>query len=261
MNPKPKTQNLKPETRNPKPETTLSVVILAAGKGTRMESELPKVLHLLRGEPLVQHVINTAQKLNPAKIALVVGYKAQMVKDAVGKDVLYVEQKEQLGTGHAVAQAETALKGQQGNVLVLYGDMPLLTEKTLKNLVELQAQNSGPLSMLTVVADNPRGFGRIARDDRNQVVAIVEEVDCSPKQLAIKELNVGVYCFQADWLWDNLKKIEVSPKGEYYLTDLVKIAAQQGHTINALTSRNLLETMGVNTLAHLAEAETALAEG
>ncbi len=238
--------------------TSLAVIILAAGKGTRMKSDLPKVLHPLQGKPLVQHVINTAQKLNPAKITLVVGYKAQLVKDAIGSSVLYAKQTEQLGTGHAVAQAETALKGHRGNILALYGDMPLLTENTLRQLVKLQAQNSGPITMLTVIADNPRGFGRIVRDEQNQVIAIVEEAVCTPEQLAIKELNAGVYCFQADWLWSNLPNIKVSPKGEYYLTDLVEIAVQQGHSINALVSHNLQETMGINTLEHLAEAEAAL---
>ncbi len=112
--------------------------------------------------------------------------------------------------------------------------------------------------MLTIIADNPRGFGRIARDNDNQVIAIVEEADCTPEQLAIKELNVGVYCFQADWLWENLKKIKISSKGEYYLTDLVDIAVRQGRKIRVVTSTDLLETMGVNTVEHLAEAETTL---
>ncbi len=238
--------------------TNLAVIILAAGKGTRMKSDLPKVLHLLQGKPLVQHVINMAQKLNPAKIVLVVGYRAQQVKNAIGSSALYVEQSQQLGTGHAVAQAETALKGHRGNVLVLYGDMPLLTANTLQHLLTLHAQNPAPLTMLTVIADNPHGFGRIVRDEQNQVIAIVEEVDCTPEQLAIRELNAGVYCFQADWLWNNLPNIKVSPKGEYYLTDLVAMAVEQGRPINALTSHNLQETMGVNTPEHLAEAEAAL---
>jgi len=139
--------------------------------------------------------------------------------------------------------------------------MPLLTRQTLQELVDLQADNPGPITMLTVVADNPRGFGRIVRDDNNQVIAIVEEADCAPEQLAIKELNVGVYCFQADWLWENLQKIEVSPKGEYYLTDLVNIAVRQGRKVRAVISTDLIETMGVNSLEHLAEAETALERG
>ncbi|OQY36190.1 MAG: hypothetical protein B6243_03805 [Anaerolineaceae bacterium 4572_5.2] len=247
----------KPETRNQKPGA-LAVIILAAGKGTRMKSDLPKVLHPLRGKPLVQRVINTARKLNPAEIALVVGYRAKMVKDAIGDSVLYAKQTEQLGTGHAVTQAETALKGHRGDALVLYGDMPLLTERSLGQLVEMQAENSGPITMLTVIADNPRGFGRIVRDEQNQVIAIVEEAVCSPEQLAIKELNVGVYCFQTDWLWNNLPNIKASPKGEYYLTDLVEIAVQQGRKVRAVTSADLLETMGINTLEHLAEAEAAL---
>jgi len=241
--------------------TNLAVIILAAGKGTRMNSDLPKVLHQLKGQPLVQHVINTAEQLKPAKIALVVGYKADLTKNAIGEGFLYAEQKEQLGTGHAVAQAASALKDHRGDILVLYGDMPLLARQTLQELVDLQADNPGPITMLTVIADNSRGFGRIARDENDDVIAIVEEADCAPEQLAIKELNVGVYCFQADWLWENLQKIEVSPKGEYYLTDLVNIAARQGRKVRAVISTDLIETMGVNSLEHLAEAETALERG
>lgn len=237
---------------------SIAVVILAAGKGTRMKSDLPKVLHCLDGRPLIEHVLQTARQLEPSEIVLVIGHQAGLVRQTVGSSVLYAEQTEQLGTGHAVAQAEPLLKNHQGQVLILYGDMPLLTLATLRKLIDLQAENSGPLAMLTVIAEDPRGFGRIARDETGAVVAIVEEADCTPKQLAIKELNVGVYCIRADWLWSNLTKIEVSPKGEYYLTDLVAIAVGQRHHIKAVTTTDLAETLGINTEAHLAEAEAVL---
>jgi bifunctional UDP-N-acetylglucosamine pyrophosphorylase/glucosamine-1-phosphate N-acetyltransferase len=238
--------------------TPLAVVILAAGKGTRMKSDLPKVLHRLATRPLIDHVIHTAQKLKPTQIVLVIGHEADLVRQTIGDGVRYTEQRQQLGTGHAVAQAETLLRDHPGNVLILYGDMPLLTEATMQQLIDLQAGNPGPLSMLTVIADNPRGFGRILRDDDGTVLAIVEEADCTPEQLKIKELNVGVYCIEAGWLWSNLARIEMSPKGEYYLTDLVAIAARQGHKVGVITTSDLVETMGINTPQHLAEAETAL---
>ena len=242
----------------PEPTSSLAIIILAAGKGVRMQSDLPKVLHLLDGRPLVQHVIQTSRQLDPTKIVMVVGHRADLTRQIIGHSVLYVEQAEQLGTGHAVAQAETLLGDHRGNILILYGDMPLLTSSTLRKLVDLQADNPGPLTMLTVTADNPRGFGRILRDETGAVIAIVEEADCTAAQLAIKELNVGVYCIEAGWLWSNLANIQVSPKGEYYLTDLVAIAVQQGRQIWVVTTTDLVETLGINTKSHLTEAEAAL---
>ncbi len=236
----------------------LSVIILAAGKGTRMQSDLPKVLHRLGGKPLVQHVIDTVRTLNPAEIVLVVGHRAELVREKIGGGVRYALQAEQLGTGHAVMQAKDALEHRRGDVLILYGDMPLISAATLEKLVAAQAANPHPLTMLTVTADNPRGFGRIVRDSAGNVIAIVEEADCTPEQLAITELNTGVYCIRAGWLWDTLPKITLSPKGEYYLTDLVALAVADGHTVRALTTDNLSETMGINTPQHLAEAEQQL---
>ncbi len=235
-----------------------AVIILAAGKGTRMKSDLPKVLHLLDGKPLVQHVIDTVQTLAPAEIVLVVGHRAELVRETIGGGVKYVLQAEQLGTGHAVTQAADALSNHRGDVLILYGDMPLISPATLERLAAAQAENPHPLTMLTVTADNPRGFGRIVRDSAGNVIAIVEEADCTPEQLAINELNTGVYCISADWLWQTLPKITLSAKGEYYLTDLVALAVADGHTVRALTTGNLIETMGINTPQHLAEAENQL---
>lgn len=238
--------------------TNLAVIILAAGKGTRMKSNLPKVLHRLDGKPLVQHVIDTVRTLNPTDIVLVVGHRAELVREKIGDGVRYVLQSEQLGTGHAVMQAKDALGNRRGDVLILYGDMPLLTATTLEKLVAAQTANPHPLTMLTVTANNPRGFGRIVRDSAGNVIAIVEEADCTPEQLAITELNTGVYCIRAGWLWDALPKITLSPKGEYYLTDLVALAVADGHTVCALSTDNLSETMGINTPQHLIEAAMVL---
>ena len=140
----------------------------------------------------------------------------------------------------------------------LPADLPLLTPETLNALVDGQKNNSGPMSMLTVMAEDPRGFGRILRDRDGSVQAIVEEAQATPEQQAIRELNVGAYCIRADWLWDALSRIELSPKGEYYLTDLVGIAVQDGETVQAITLEDATETIGINTRVHLADAETAM---
>lgn len=236
----------------------ITTVLLAAGKGTRMHSKYPKVLHPLAGKPLLWHCLENIKTFTDEPPVVVVGHGYEAVQQAVEREARYVIQEDQLGTGHAVLQAESLLKGKSDLVLVVQGDMPLLSGETLDQLVETQKKNKGPLSLLTVIADDPRGFGRIIRDDDNWVTAIVEEVDCTPEQLAINELNVGAYCFQADWLWENLKNIPVSSKEEYFLTDAVGLANQAGLPVQALILENPVEGMGINTRLHLAEAETIL---
>jgi bifunctional UDP-N-acetylglucosamine pyrophosphorylase/glucosamine-1-phosphate N-acetyltransferase len=151
------------------------------------------------------------------------------------------------------------LEGKSDYVIVTYADMPLLRGQVFQQLVETQKKNSGPISMLTVVAEDPRGFGRIVRNDDGTVAAIVEEYVATPEQKSIKELNVGAYCFSADWLWDALGRIQKNPhKGEYYLTDTIELAAREGLAVQALIHDDLLETIGINTRVHLAEAEDVL---
>lgn len=164
-----------------------------------------------------------------------------------------------MGTGHAVMAAENLLRGRSDLVVVCYADMPLLRGETLQKLVETQKQNKGPMSLLTVVADDPRGFGRIVRGRDGTVSAIVEEYVATPEQLQIKELNVGGYCFDAKWLWEALKRIPKNPKkGEYYLTDTVELAVKDGLSVHATAMDDLEEIIGVNTRAHLAEVEAAM---
>jgi bifunctional UDP-N-acetylglucosamine pyrophosphorylase/glucosamine-1-phosphate N-acetyltransferase len=237
-----------------------ATILLAAGKGTRMRSELLKVLHPLGGKPMVWHTIQAALEATNHPPTLIIGYQGDKVKETFGDMVNYVSQKEQLGTGHAVLQAKEYLKDQSELVLVLLGDMPLLRAETIERLLDTQKQNTGPISLLSVKTDDPRGFGRILRNAGGEVEAIIEEVDCSPDQLAINELNVSMYCFQADWLWENLSKIPVSAKGEYYLTDIVAIARQQGLSVQAEVLEDHQEAMGINTRVHLAEAESVLRE-
>jgi bifunctional UDP-N-acetylglucosamine pyrophosphorylase/glucosamine-1-phosphate N-acetyltransferase len=237
----------------------IAVVILAAGRGTRMKSDLQKVLHSLLGRPMVTYAVETMQALTGTAPVLVVGREADAVRETVGDAAVFVEQAEQKGTSHAVLQARDILRGQSDLVLVTYADMPLLTLDTLRQLVERQQQNDGPLTVLTLVTEDSRGFGRIVRDGNGGVLEIVEEAVATPEELAIRELNVGVYCFDADWLWSRIEQIPLSlPKEEYYLTDLVGMAVGEGQRVETVTTEDKAEALGINTRAHLAEAERAL---
>jgi bifunctional UDP-N-acetylglucosamine pyrophosphorylase/glucosamine-1-phosphate N-acetyltransferase len=233
----------------------LAVVILAAGQGTRMRSALPKVLHPVVGKAMIRYSVENAAALTSRPPVVVVGVGADAVRAELGSGVEYVVQAEQLGTGHAVAQARRALEGKAGSVLVCYSDMPLLRLETLRQLVELQATNVGPATILTVVSEDSMGFGRIVRAGNGRVREVVEEKVASPEQLRIRELNAGVYCFRESWLWDHLERLPLSAVGEYYLTDLVGMAAAEGHDVLAHTIRDVSEVQGINTRVHLARAE------
>lgn len=237
---------------------SLDVVILAAGQGTRMKSTLPKVLHPLGGQPMVCYSVQTATAVSGRPPVLVISYGGEQVREVVGEAARYAVQAQPLGTGHAVEQARALLEGQGQHVLVFYADMPLLRAETLIRLYEAQRKSDSPLTLLTLVADQPRGFGRIVRDARGYVQAIVEEALATPEQLAIREFNVGVYCFDAAWLWAHLSAIPLNPKGEYYLTDLVEIAVREGAPVNAVVADDGVGCLGINTRVHLAEAEAAL---
>ena len=237
----------------------VTAVLLAAGQGTRMKSSMPKVLHPLCGKPMVWHVLEALKSAITEKPVVVVGYGAEEVKKYLGDSADCVLQEPQLGTGHAAMQAESLLKGKTDYVIVTYADMPLLRGETFRSLVETQRLNSGPFSLVTVIADDPRGFGRILRNPDGTVSAIVEEYVATPEQQKIKELNVGAYCFNADWLWDALHHIPKNPKkGEYYLTDIVELAVQDSLPVQAIVHDDFSETIGINTRIHLSEAEAAL---
>jgi bifunctional UDP-N-acetylglucosamine pyrophosphorylase/glucosamine-1-phosphate N-acetyltransferase len=237
----------------------VTAVLLAAGQGTRMKSDLPKVLHPLCGKPMLWHVLEALKSVTTETPVVVVGHGAQAVKEYVGDAAECVLQEPQLGTAHAAMQAEVSLKGKADYVIVTYADMPLLRGETFRQLVETQRSNPGPLSLLTVIADDPRGFGRIVRKVDGTVEAIVEEYVATPEQRQIKELNVGAYCFKADWLWEALHRIEKNPKkGEYYLTDIVEIAVRDQLPVQAVVHDDFMETIGINTRIHLSEAEVAL---
>ncbi len=236
----------------------VTAVILAAGQGTRMNSDLPKVLHPLAGQPMIHYALRAVEGLVDAPPVVVVGHGAEAVQGALGARARFVLQEEQLGTAHALGQAGPLLSGSSDYVLVTYGDMPLLRPETLRRLLETQQANPGPLTMLTVVADDLHDFGRVLRAADGSVQAIVEAAQATPEQLSVRELNVGVYCFRADWLWPALQRVPLSPKGEYYLTDTVGLAVSAGLPVQALALDDPQEAIGVNTRVHLAEAEAIL---
>jgi bifunctional UDP-N-acetylglucosamine pyrophosphorylase/glucosamine-1-phosphate N-acetyltransferase len=199
-----------------------------------------------------------ARQVTGEQPVMIVGHDAERVQQHFAGQAQFVLQSPQLGTGHAVLQARPVLQGKVDLVVVTYADMPLLRDPTIARLVQAQQAHPGPISMLTFVTEQARGFGRIVRDAMGRVQGIVEEAQASPEQLAIRELNPGVYCFAADWLWANLERVPLSPKGEYYLTDMVGIAVADGLAVQALPCEDPGEMIGINTRVHLAEAERLL---
>lgn len=230
-------------------------VILAAGQGTRMKSKVQKVLHPVAGKAMVEHVLDAVSEARVPRAVLVVGRNSEQVREHLGSRVEYVEQSEQLGTGHAVLQARSLLSGGAATVLVLYGDTPLVQATTIASLLALHTSSGATVTMLTATAADPTGYGRILRDDGGRVQGILEEASAGPEERAIREVNSGIYCFRAPWLWSRLDSLAVSPKGEYYLTDLVGRAVEEGEVVEAVVLQDDVETMGVNDRVQLAEAE------
>ncbi len=240
---------------------TTAVVIMAAGKGTRMKSDLAKVLHPLCGRPMIMHVIETSQQLRPSKIVLIVGHQADAVKEATRSlAVEYALQSPQLGTGHAVMQAESSLHEFDGDVVVLSGDAPLITVKTLNRLLELHRQKAAIATVLTALLENPAGYGRIIRDtEGGAIIKMVEQKDASPNELAVKEINSGIYVFRKQALFDALKRItNHNAQQEYYLPDVFNIFFAESKPVAALVAESFDEIRGVNTPEQLAEAEAVL---
>ena len=233
---------------------TLSIVILAAGKGTRMKSATTKVMHHLAGRPLVEHVISTAQTLNPQSLAVVCGNGSDQVLPLLEeKKIASVMQHEQLGTGHAVMQATTVITDSD-QVLVLYADVPLTQQSTLKKL--LNCGDADSLRILTTELDDPTGYGRIVRDATGQVMCITEQKDADEETLSIKEVNSGIMVLPSKWLLSSLDKLSNNnAQGEYYLTDMIALAVADGLVINTVCCQDNAEVAGVNTRKQLAELE------
>jgi bifunctional UDP-N-acetylglucosamine pyrophosphorylase / glucosamine-1-phosphate N-acetyltransferase len=236
------------------------IVILAAGKGTRMKSALPKVLHRAVDRTLIEHVLGAAKSISPASIVVVVGHQADHVKDALGKQLglAFALQEPQLGTGHALLQAEPVLRDAGGTLVLLSGDVPLLRAETLAALVRRHEKRQAAATVLTAVVPLPDGYGRIVRED-GQIAAIVEHKDASPTEREITEINSGIYAFDIKPLFPALREIGSSnAQGEYYLPDLVRIYRRSGLTVETVKLDDPREILGVNSRRELADVSAVL---
>jgi len=235
----------------------LAVVILAAGKGTRMKSKKPKVLHELMGKPIIRYILDAVSPLNPALTGLVVGHNGEQVKKQLGDSPLvFIDQEQQLGTGHALKQAREALVDFKGNLLVIYGDTPLLTTESLEKLLEVHSENNSWATVLTTDMPDPHGYGRIIRSENGEELqAIVEQKDLEPSQQQIQEINSGTYVFRCPEVFSILEKLDTDNKqGEYYLTDIVHIWAQEGKKNYPVKVDDYQEVMGINDRVDLSQA-------
>ncbi|MBP2621905.1 bifunctional UDP-N-acetylglucosamine diphosphorylase/glucosamine-1-phosphate N-acetyltransferase GlmU [Streptococcus panodentis] len=231
-------------------------IILAAGKGTRMKSDLPKVLHQVAGISMLEHVFRSVSSIEPAKTVTVVGHKADLVEQVLSGQTEFVRQTEQLGTGHAVRMAEPVLAGLPGQTLVIAGDTPLITGDSLKHLIDFHINHKNVATILTAEADNPFGYGRIVRNQHGEVLKIVEQKDASDFEQQIKEINTGTYIFDNERLFEALKKINTdNAQGEYYITDVIGIFRENGEKVGAYTLADFDESLGVNDRVALATAE------
>jgi len=234
----------------------IASIVLAAGKGTRMKSKIPKVLHKVSGKPLIWHVCQAASYMGVEESIIVVGHQAEDVEIEMGDKYKYALQEEQLGTGHAVMQAEPYLDKEVETIVILCGDTPLLTGLTLKKLLEYHQETKASATVLSAVLADPANYGRIVRNADEQVKAIVEEKDALPQERAIKEINSGTYCFNREALFNALKEITPENKqGEYYLTDVIGVLVKDNQKVEAIAVEDPIEISGVNTRIHLAEAE------
>jgi UDP-N-acetylglucosamine pyrophosphorylase len=235
-----------------------ATVIMAAGKGTRMKSDLAKVLHPINGRPMVHNVIDLAEEAGCEKTILVIGHQKEKVMEACNKrKVLFAVQEPQLGTGHAVQMAEQHLSDYTGDVLVLSGDVPLLTLETVGKLLTAHRTNGAIATLLTAELDDPAGYGRVMRNESGRVTRIVEHKDASEEERGVKEINVGIYVFKTQELFKTLKLIKNDNiQGEYYLPDVIKIYVDRGDNVVAQVAANFDETRGINTVEQLKTAET-----
>ncbi len=244
---------------------TVAVVLLAAGQGTRMLSKKQKILHEVGGKPMVQHIFEAAVAITDVPPVLVVGPGEMGVPALFGKRAQYVVQPQQLGTGHATLMARELLQGRTTQVLVTYGDMPLLKAETLAKLAQTQMETGAAIAMLSVWGDPASSFGRVVRDENGRIREIMEAAQAQRQPnaadlLAIREQNVGVYCFAADWLWANIGNLplrQARSGQEYYLTDMVELAVQQGLLVEGIITEDADECLGAGTRAELVAVEKA----
>jgi len=245
--------NLKPASNGRDPALA---IVLAAGKGTRMKSHLPKVLHQLHGRSLLQHVVERVRRVGVNDIVVVVGHQRRVVMAHMGDGVRYAVQGRQLGTAHAVMTARPYLSGFDGRVLVVYGDMPMINPDSMRRLIDL-CQGGIKAAILTIILENPPDFGRVVRGPDGSIIRIVEVRDADPATLAIREINVGLYCFDSRALLAALDKLtNQNAQSEYYLTDVIELIAGAGGRIESIVAPTPEETLGVNSPEQLRFAES-----
>ncbi len=241
-------------------KTPVSVIILAAGKGARMKSDLPKVLHKVGGLPMLFHVSNAGKSINPEHMIAIVGHGANMVEEACeeyNQNLELVLQMEQLGTGHAVMQAEDSLDGFKGDIVILTGDCPLMTNKTVKKLLNSHQKNNNAITFLSAEMEDPTGLGRVKRNANGEILGIVEHKDSTKEELKIKEINTGLYVVKSEVLFNLLKNVKnENAQGEYYLPDIITLALNKNLTVGTATTSNGKALLGVNSKDQLKFAES-----
>ncbi len=238
----------------------LSVIILAAGKGTRMKSAKAKVLHEVFYSPMVEHVLNSVNALDVSRTVVVVGHQKETVEERLNSyEVVFAEQKEQLGTGHAVLSAEDALAELTGTVMILCGDTPLIRPEMLSRLFEEHTTAKATVTLVTTLLDDPSNYGRIISDESGNINSIVEHKDASSDELLINEINAGIYCVDKEYLFSTLKNVGTdNSQGEVYLTDIIKMAVEDGLIVKTFVTDNSIDVLGVNSRLELSQAQTEL---
>jgi UDP-N-acetylglucosamine diphosphorylase/glucosamine-1-phosphate N-acetyltransferase len=234
----------------------ISALILAAGKGTRMKSDLVKVLHLLNGKPLLTYSLNVARAVGAEKIVVIVGHQADLVREQFKhEEISFVEQVRQLGTGHAVLQAKGQFDGYRGAILILCGDVPCLKVSTVKSLIARHFEEKAAVTVMSIILDDPGSYGRVVTAGNGEVLKIVEARDASLDEKKIREINTGIYCADGRFLFDAVSEIRNdNAQGEYYLTDIIEIARKKYMPVRSFIAHDAIEVMGINTPEDLERA-------
>ena len=237
-------------------DTKFCALILAAGKGTRMKSDMAKVLHILEGKPLLHYSLEAARLAKAERIIVIVGHQSDKVRESFpDPDLVFVQQMPQLGTGHAVMQAADVLKDYRELTVILCGDVPLLKPKTIRRLISSHQESQACVTVLTTEPPGPHAYGRIVKDDQGDILKIVEHRDANDAEREILEINTGIYCVETQFLFSALRQVKNDNKQkEYYLTDIVEIGRREGRKVHACLTADYVEVMGINTLEELDKA-------
>lgn len=240
----------------------LATIILAAGKGTRMKSSLAKVLHPLHDRPMLGYPVTVAREVGSTDIVVIVGHQAELIEKAMsGEGLTFILQRKQLGTGHAVLQARDHFENFAGTVLILCGDVPLLRSSTVKQLLECHRSANAAVTVMTTLLEDPAGYGRIVKGMDDEILRIVEARDATEEEKKIREINTGIYCVEAPFLFEAVSAIDNrNAQGEFYLTDIIAIAIGRGKKTRSFVAADFVEVMGINTREDLERAEAIVKE-